>query len=137
MININVNSTKEITVTLYEKCSNITNPYFTWMIQNKTTQQQTIFYADDHSNSPYYYNSFTFSISSTQSGLTAGIINVPGGQYNYFVYEMQNPYDLNLNNAINLVELGIMQIVPTYSTIVNVLDSISLTYSAYQGLDRI
>ena len=137
MINLNIDQPSEVVVTLYEKASNVVDPYFTWMIQSKTTLQQTVFFQLDHSTAPYYWNAFTVSVSTTQSGLTAGIINVDYGQYNYFVYEMTNPYDLNLNNAINLVEVGLMNIAGTYSEFVAFTQSIGYTYSAYTGLNRI
>jgi hypothetical protein len=106
--------TNSIVVTLYEKCLNITNPYFTWQIVNKTTKDVTYFYQDDHSTAPWYYNSFTFSIA-TQSGLTAGILNNPVGEYTYTVWEMNEPYNLNIASASNPnpIETGILKIVGT------------------------
>jgi hypothetical protein len=110
--------TNSIVVTLYEKCLNITNPYFTWQIVNKTTKDVTYFYQDDHSTSPWYYNSFTLSIAS-QSGLTAGILDNPAGEYEYYVWEMSQPYNLNIASASNPepVEIGILKIVGTASGI--------------------
>lgn len=106
--------TNSIVVTLYEKCLNITNPYFTWQIVNKTTKDVTYFYQDDHSTAPWYYNSFTFSIA-TAAGLTAGILNNPAGEYTYTVWEMNEPYNLNIASASNPnpIETGILKIVGT------------------------
>jgi hypothetical protein len=104
-----------VVVTLYENCSNITNPYFTWKLVNKDTLAETIFTQLDFSSVPYYFNYFTISVA-TYSGLTAGIIDVPAGQYQYYVYEMANPYDLDLQNAVGLVENGILNVGAIFST---------------------
>ena len=110
--------TNSVVVTLYEKCINITNPYFLWEIENKTTKEVTYFYQNDSSDAPWYYNSFTISVA-TASGLTAGIINNPAGEYTYNVYEMSEPYNLNVASASNPnpVETGILKIVGTASGI--------------------
>ena len=110
--------TNSIVVTLYEKCLNITNPYFTWQIENKTTKDVTYFYQDDSSDAPWYYNSFTLSVA-TAAGLTAGILNNPAGEYTYVVYEMNEPYNLNIASSSNPnpVETGILKIVGTSSGI--------------------
>lgn len=106
----------EVIVTLYENSTNIVNPYYTWKLENKDTLVNTVFYQDDHSSYPWYYNSFTLSVA-TYSGLTAGVLDLDYGQYNYFIYEMANPYDLDLNNSLGLVENGILYINATYSTV--------------------
>jgi len=105
----------EAIVTLYENSSNITDPQYTWVIENKDTLVRTIFYQEDHSNYPYYYNAFTLSVA-TYSGLTAGILDIDYGQYNYYIYEFVNPYDLDLNNSLGLVENGIIYVVGTQSS---------------------
>jgi len=100
---------QEVIVTLYENSSNITDPQYTWVLENKDTLVKTAFYQEDHSNFPWYYNAFTVSIA-TQSGLTAGILDLSYGQFNYFIYEMENPFDLDINNSLGLVENGIVYI---------------------------
>jgi hypothetical protein len=118
MIYLNSSGTNSVIVTLYEKCINITNPYFLWQIENKTTKELTYFYQNDNSTSPWYYNSFTISVA-TQSGLTAGILNNPAGEYTYTIWEMNEPYNLNVASASNPnpVETGILKIVATQSGI--------------------
>ncbi|RZL03524.1 MAG: hypothetical protein EOO89_28400, partial [Pedobacter sp.] len=110
MLNLYQNQSNDVVVTLYEKCSNLTNPYFTWVISNKQSKTDTVFTANDVSNVPYYYSEFTIQVVgiTQSSGLTAGIINCPVGQYNYSIYEMSSPYDLDITNSINLVETGIL-----------------------------
>jgi hypothetical protein len=119
--------TNSVIVTLYEKCINITNPYFLWEIENKTTKEITFFYQNDSSDAPWYYNSFTISIA-TSSGLTAGIINNTAGEYTYRIWEMNEPYNLNVGSASNPnpVETGILKIVATQSGIVGLQ---TFTYS--------
>lgn len=109
MLSIDTGDTKKITVTLYEKCNNTVDPYFTWVIKNKDTFEETIFYMDDFSTYPYYFNYFTLSVA-TYSGLTAGVINVPIGEYEYNVYEKSVPYSLTYSLSDNLVENGIFYV---------------------------
>ena len=105
-----------LTVTLYEKCNNILNPYFTWKLTNKNTSEEVIFYQDDSSTSPYYYNSFTVSVVNTGMSLTSGVINVNYGEYEYEIYEKSTPRELTILLNDNLVESGLL-IVLTDSTI--------------------
>lgn len=116
MLHLNNIGDTELTVTLYEKCSNITNPQFTWELNRKGTYDQVIFYQEDHSSDPYYYNSFTVSVA-TQSGLTAGVINIQPGEYNYIIYEMPDAYNLITASAIGIVETGLLILEATFSTI--------------------
>lgn len=112
MIYLN-SGTNSVTVTLYEKCL-LAQPYFTWQLIRKGSFDNIIFYQNDSSNSPWYYNSFTISVG-TYSGLTQGAISANYGEWTYNIYEMINQYDLNINNSINLVETGICIINGTYS----------------------
>lgn len=111
MIYLSTTQSNLATVTLYENSVNKLNPYFTWCIVKAGSNKETIFYQDDSSPAPYYYNSFTLSIG-TQSGLTAGCLkygtDIEVGQYSYKVYEMVNRYDLDISNAVGLVETGML-----------------------------
>lgn len=110
------NGPTEVTLSnLYATCNNILNPYFTWRVVNRDTEVETIFYQDDSSNAPYYYNSFTLSVA-TYSGLTAGIVNLDGGQYDFYIYESDTPYNLVVTTESNLLKNGILNVVPIYST---------------------
>lgn len=103
-----------ITLTLYEKSSQ-SSPYYTFQIIRKGTFDTTIFYNNDNSPVPYYWNSFTVSVQNYE-GLTAGIINVSSGEYTYNVYEMPEPYLLTLTASYGLVETGILIVNGTYSS---------------------
>ncbi len=112
---IGLNTPTELNFTLYSNCVNITNPFFSFVVQNKDSNECFTFSQLDHSSAPYYYNSFTMSISTTMSGLTAGIIMANPGMYNYSIYEMGTSYSLNISSAVGLVESGILTIVGTVS----------------------
>lgn len=135
MLYLGYTGSTSVTVTLYEKCSNQLNPYFTWRINDKDSNVETIFTADDYSSSPYYYNTFTISVASPE-GLTSGIIDINAGQYSYEIYEMSNPYDLDLNNAIGIVEKGLITINATYSQIQSYTSSSSTT-NVYRNQNRV
>jgi len=120
MIYLNQSNNNTVTVSLYGLCQNVINPFFTWQITDKATNNTVVFCADDNSNSAYYYNQFTISVVSiaptaTPYGSTAGIIYTNAGAYDYVVYEMANQYDTNINDAVGIIDTGILQINGTYS----------------------
>lgn len=135
MLYLNITQPTRLNTTFWENSTNLVNPYFTWKITNKQSLAETIFYADDFSQVPWYYNSFTVSVSSTP-GLTAGIINITPGEYTYQVYQMANPYDLNLSNAIKEVETGILILSATYTPQASFTQS-SGTVSVWTNMDRV
>lgn len=137
MIYLPLNTPSKATFTLYENSSNITNPYYTFQFINKETLNEYVVTALDFSSVPYYYNSFTFSASLTYSSATAGVFQATTGQYVYNVFEMSSPYDLDLNNAINLVDTGICYVLGTYSNTIAYTQSSSTPISVYKNQDRL
>lgn len=113
MIYLN-NGDNTITVTLYEKSTQV-QPYYTCKLQRKGTFDEVIFYQDDHSYAPYYWNSFTVSVGTYSGGLTAGQIDINYGEWQYTYYEMPGPYDIDLSNALGIVETGICIVGATYT----------------------
>ena len=105
--------TNSITTTLYEKSTQV-QPYYTWKLERKGSFEDVIFYQDDTSWAPWYWNQFQVVVA-TYSGLTQGIIQVNPGEWTYTVYEMTAPYDLDLLNAIGVVETGLCLVEGTYS----------------------
>lgn len=133
MLTLQNNSSGAVYVTLQENVVNVATASFTWRLINKESLQNYVFWADDFSTSPYY-DSFTISIGPGSA--TAGYVNCGYGQFTYEVYEMPNPYDLNLNNAIGMVETGILIVNPTYSVNASFTQSIP-TIPLNKNLDRI
>lgn len=137
MLYLNPEGPSKVVVTLYERCKNLVNPYFTWKLIDKDSDLITIFYANDFSPVPYYWNTFTFSVSPTQSLPVDGIINIPASTYAYEVYEMENPYDLDLNNSLGMVENGILTIFATHSNIIAYTQSNTDVTPVYRNQNRI
>jgi hypothetical protein len=121
---------------LYDRCQNQVNPYFTWVIKEKQSQLSATFSAMDFSQVPMYWNTFTVSVSPTFSSGTNSIIQALPGQYDYTVYEMANPYDLNINNAVGVVNYGIIVMAATYSPITTYTQSSVTTNIVYQNQNR-
>ena len=113
MIYLNT-GTNSVTLTLYEKSTQI-QPYYTFELVRKGSFDKVIFYQNDSSYAPWYWNSFTVSVGNVV-GLTAGQIVANAGEWTYTVYEMPAPYILDLTQAIGEVETGICIINGTYST---------------------
>lgn len=133
MLYLNPDNSNLLVVTLYEKSNNLVNPYFTWKLTNKTTYEETIFYQDDSSTVPYYFNSFTVSVSSAES-LTAGVIDVNYGEYEYEIYEKSSPYQLTISTNDNLVESGLLIVLTNSQEIAGYTGSDTDTIKAYTNL---
>ena len=114
---INPTGTSSVIVTLFEKCKNTINPYFTWEIIRKGSFDTIVFYQNDISTSPYYYNQFELIVGTNSLGLTAGIIPITSGEWNYTIYEMANPYNLATASAVGIVETGLLINGATFSNL--------------------
>jgi len=113
MIHLSPTQSNPVTTTLYEKCYNILNPFFTWKVIDRNGYNEYIFTADDNSTSPYYYNSFTISVGIGSA--TAGYFNGNPGEYHYYIYEKSTQYDLTISDNDRLVEVGLLYITSTSS----------------------
>lgn len=110
MIYLNKSTTNPVVVTLNEKTT-IINPYYLWEIIDSDTNLKYYFTGDDFSTAPYNYNLFSFSVvDGATQGLTQGIVPAPVGKYIYNVYETPIQYDLNIQNTVGKVEIGILNI---------------------------
>lgn len=137
MIYLNQVGKTNVVTTFYENCVNRVNPFFAWKITDKDSNEVTTFCADDFSLIPNYWNIFSITLSPTMSGPTQGIINIPASIYTYQVYEMANQYDLNLNNAIGLVETGLITINATYTPPLSYTQSNNDITLVYRNQNRI
>jgi hypothetical protein len=109
--------TNSVVSTLYEKSQSL-NPHYIWCLERKGTFDKVLFYQEDNSRAPWYWNSFTVSVNMG-IGLTAGKIEINSGEYIYKVYEASSfPYDLSptASNVVGLVETGIANVIGTFST---------------------
>ncbi len=114
--------------TLKEKSFNLLTNNYTWKLYNKDSHQEYIFSVEDHTTSDYY-DAFTISVGTPSAATGSTVrINAPAGTYDYSIYQTTNPYDLNINNSLGLVEVGILTINGTYSA------QISFTQSDYDTI---
>jgi hypothetical protein len=120
-----------VVLTLSEKTSNV-NPYYTWVLSNRDSLNQTIISPDNFSASPYY-DSFTLSIGTAVSLTASVVMNIPAGEYHYSVYEMNTQYDLNINNSIGVVETGLLMITGTSTPFVSFTASEGFTFLTYEN----
>ena len=105
--------TNSIVLTLYEK-SVQTQPYYTFQLVRKGSFGEVVFYQNDSSYAPWYWNRFEVSVGSVVSA-TQGQISLSPGEYTYNVYEMSASYSLSYTQSIGLVETGILIMEGTYS----------------------
>ena len=105
--------TNSIVLTLYEK-SVQTQPYYTFQLVRKGSFDEVVFYQNDSSYAPWYWNKFEVSVGSIVSA-TQGQISLSPGEYTYNVYEMSASYSLSYTQSIGLVETGILIMEGTYS----------------------
>lgn len=103
-----------VTITPYEKSTQI-QPYYTWQIIRKGSFDEVIFFQEDSSYAPWYWSSFTISVGLVDDPITGQILANPG-EWTYNIWEMTTPSNLDILQAIRLVETGILIINGTYST---------------------
>lgn len=120
--------------TLYTQLtSTLTQSYYTWALQDKTTGITYSFYQNDSSIIPYY-NEFVIT-NNGSLGLTAGMVQLPASIYDYTVYEMVSAYDLNISDSVSIAGNGILSIAGTYSQ-APIYTGGSFTQSAYTNISR-
>jgi PKD repeat protein len=101
--------------------SSLTQSYYTWLLEDKTTGITYSFYLPDISPSPYY-NEFA-------------VTNIyPASQYNYTIYETATAG----GGFISVAGNGILSIPGTFSavTATPTYTAGTFTFSAYQNLTR-
>ena len=123
MLILSTTQSNKVVVTLREKSTLIT-PYYTWEIVNQDSFDRTIFAPDNFTLSPYY-DAFTMSIGTPSSLTSSVVLDLVPGEYHYVVYEMTSEYDLDILNAIDVVENGLFIVDGTYS----INDIVSFTQS--------
>lgn len=130
MITIAATGSTPVTVTLYEMCQNTTNPFFTWSIERKGSFDTIVFYQDDISSNPFYYNTFNITVATNSVGLTQGVIPAKSGEWVYTVYEMASPYILSTYSAVGIAEVGLLIVMENFITT-------PISYSATSSLPTI
>lgn len=123
MLIVNSEGTTNVVVTLYEKASNKVNPYFLWNLTRKGSNDVITFTADDISPSWWYWNSFNITVATSSISLTQGVIPLIEGEWEYKIYEMEQPYTIGLTYAIGECERGIMVVGLTFSEPVSVVEN--------------
>lgn len=98
-----------IVLTLAEK-SQFDQPYYTFRLVAKDSKEEVVFCASDVSGTPSVYNKFVVTIANDELR-QYGRFNAPSGQYNYFVYENEEPRVLDIERCGRIVEVGILEIV--------------------------
>lgn len=124
MIYFQSGTTSTIAMTLAEKAIS-GGTHYTFSIQNRDSFETTIFAPTDVSAFPQYYNLFEITTNSgltqTLTGTSVTLLDMPIGEYHYDVFEMPTANDLDITNAIKLVEVGLLFVVgpdssiPTYT----------------------
>lgn len=136
MLIVNNQGTSNLYVTLYEKCQNVFNPYFTWELIRKGSNDQIYWCNNDLSFAPYYWNQFQITIATASLGLTSGIISLIPGEYTYNIYETSEQYDLSLSTSIGIVETGILIYNGTSSVIPNFIINNNQSIPVYQPINN-
>lgn len=131
MLKLTTNQTQSVVLTLSES-KTIVNPYWTFVISNRDTLVETTFAPDNFSTSPYY-DSFTISIGASVSLTASVVLDINAGEYHYSVYEMNSPYDLNIQNSIGVAEVGLMIVSGTSTPFISFTASEGFTFTAFDN----
>lgn len=114
MIWISTTQSSKVVVTLREKAT-LPNPYYTWLITNRDSLEQTIFAPENFTPSPYY-DAFTISVGTPSFATGSNVIlDIVQGQYDYKVFETGTEYSLSMTGSV--VEIGILQVTGTATSI--------------------
>ena len=113
----------------------LSGDYFTWQLIDKTNLGEYLFY-QGNTSSVSFYKKFIIDNNIGSIGLTAGIVQIPGGQYTYNLHQMINPYDLDLNNSLGVSRTGLITIGATYTPLIQYSSNDSFTFSSYTNLER-
>lgn len=132
MIYLSKTQSQSITLTLREKSKSVI-PYYTFKIVNRNSFDEYIFSPDNLSYSDYY-DKFEIGYGNTQSFTGSVILNYDSGEYHYTIYEMNNKYDLNIDNSIGIVENGILIVNGTYSESLSYTESDNNTSNDFTEL---
>lgn len=111
--------------TLTEK-STLTNPYYLFSLKNQTEMVRYNFISADLSAYPERFNKFLVTETTGTQNLTSGVITLgEKGFYEYEIYEQSSSSNLNIINATNLVEIGLIKV-----------EGSEDTYTAYDNQDK-
>ena len=116
LITRGTNST--IIFTLKEK-QTLTNPYFLFELKYRGDGTTTkTFIASDTSTYTDRYNEFLVTeVNAGGEILTSGTVNLQNvGEWHYRIFEQISPTNLNVANAVNELENGIIKVLPGSSS---------------------
>jgi hypothetical protein len=105
MVYIQQSSGNITVLTLTEKCT-LDDPEFLFMFENDETHNQYTFIAQDNSDFPLRYNRFTIVEKANPNTLNSEVRLPDVGMYHYTVYEQSSTTNLNVDNALGIVEIG-------------------------------
>lgn len=112
------NSNSTIIFTLKEK-QTLTNPYFLFELKFRGDGTTTkTFIASDSSTYSDRYNQFLVTeVNSGSEILTSGTVNLQNvGEWHYRIFEQASSSNLNVANATNELENGIVKVLPSTSS---------------------
>lgn len=107
MIRIAKNQTNQFICTLSEVVTLTGSPYYLLYLESQNTNNTYSVICNDVSSATTRYNKLVLT-ESTTNNLTGGTINLPIGEYIYFIYEQSSPTNLNKNNTTSLLERGLL-----------------------------
>jgi len=106
----------KVALTLTEKTTILSDPYYLFRVVNDDTNTELIFTATDVSTNTNRYNEFLIEVNLSPEDLLDGKIELATkGYYKYYIYEQVSPTNLDLNNVTGEVERGKLY----YDTTVN------------------
>lgn len=107
---INKGENNFLIFTLSEKVT-LTNPYYLFSFKHQVLMSSVNFIASDVSGFPTRYNKFLITETTGTVNLTSGVVSLPEtGFYEYAIYEQTSSSNLDVSNAIGLLEIGMVKV---------------------------
>lgn len=127
MIKIKKNQTNQFICTLSEVVTLSGSPKFLMYLESQNTNNTYSVICNDISSATTRYNKLVL-VESTTNNLTGGTINLPIGEYIYFIYEQTSSTNLNKNNATSLLERGLLFVDDGTNAINYITDDKNITF---------
>ena len=112
MLFLRQEQTNTVYLTLTESLTITATPvYYLFRFMSDTTNDETLFVAEDLSTNISRFNKFNITLTAGTTNLTAGTISIANGAGKYEVYEQYTQTNLDLTGTTGVViERGMIQV---------------------------
>lgn len=117
MILLNQNTINKVALTLAEKCTiTTTTPSYLFQFVNTNSRETKLFTGTNFSTCKARYDLFDITLTSGTESLTGATISIEDGSYDYTIYSMVDPMNLQVSATTEIVEVGVVKVISSAIT---------------------